>query len=123
MPGYSAKEVAELKAFLKKKREKREHELARRKAAALAAARRAAEVIHRYGLRPVWLFGSLAGEGTFGEHSDIDLAIDKLPPQIDFWRLYSEVLAAAQPFNVDLVVLDAATPELKENVYRTATTL
>lgn len=120
MPSYSVKEVAQLRAYLKKKHEKHEQELAKRKEAALAAAHRAAEVIHRYGLRKVWLFGSLAGEGTFSEHSDIDLAIDKLPPEIDFWRLYSDVLAAAQPFNVDLVILDSATPELKESVHRKA---
>lgn len=120
MPSYGFKEIAELKAYLKKKRENREQELAKRKEDALAAARRAAEVIHRYGLRHVWLFGSLTGDGTFSEHSDIDLAIDKVPPKIDFWRLYSDVLAAAQPFNVDLVIVESATPELKENIYRRA---
>lgn len=110
--------MAELRAYLLKRRKEREQELAKRKEAALAAAQRAAGVVYRYGPCRVWLFGSLAGDGTFGEHSDIDLAVEGLPPKIDFWRLYSEILATARPFDVDLIALDSAPPELKESIHR-----
>ncbi|MQL51559.1 nucleotidyltransferase domain-containing protein [Desulfofundulus thermobenzoicus] len=107
-----------MRAGLLKRREQRKKELAQRKELALAAAKRAAGVVRRYGGCQVWLFGSLAGGGRFDEHSDIDLAVAGLPREVDFWRLYADVLAAAEPFSVDLVFMEAAGPELRENIRR-----
>lgn len=109
---YSAEDLAMVRDFLRKKRQEREKELAQRKEAALAAARRAAELIRQRGAKRVWLFGSLAKGGTFGEYSDIDLAAERLPPQESFWGFYAGVMAAAEPFNVDLVLLEEVSPEL-----------
>ncbi|WP_207707578.1 nucleotidyltransferase family protein [Desulfofundulus thermobenzoicus] len=115
---YSEQDLAEMRAGLLKRREQRKKELAQRKELALAAAKRAAGVVRRYGGCQVWLFGSLAGGGRFDEHSDIDLAVAGLPREVDFWRLYADVLAAAEPFSVDLVFMEAAGPELRENIRR-----
>ncbi|SHE84016.1 Predicted nucleotidyltransferase [Desulfofundulus australicus DSM 11792] len=118
MPVYSEHDAAELRSRFLKLRRQRERELAERKKAALAAAKRAAGVVRRHGGCRVWLFGSLAGGGRFDEHSDIDLAVAGLPREADFWRLYADVLAAAEPFSVDLVLMEAAGPELRENIRR-----
>lgn len=118
MPVYTEHDAAELRSHLLKLRRQRERELAERKKAALAAAQRAAEAIRRHHCCRVWLFGSLARGGRFDEHSDIDLAVEGLPREVDFWRLYAEVLAAAEPFSVDLVPVESARPELRENIYQ-----
>lgn len=118
MPVYSEHDAAELRSRLLKLRRQRERELAERKKAALAAARRAAEVIRRHHCCRAWLFGSLARGGRFDEHSDIDLAVEGLPREADFWRLYANVLAAAEPFSVDLVLMESARAELRENIRR-----
>lgn len=115
---YSEQDLAEMRAGLLKRREQRKKELAQRKELALAAAKRAAGVVRRHGGCRVWLFGSLVGGGRFDEHSDIDLAVAGLPREADFWRLYADVLAAAEPFSVDLVLMESAGPELRENIRR-----
>ena len=116
MAGYTERDVAELRAFLKARTAARQQELAERKARALAAARHIAEMLReRYGCR-VWLFGSLAGNGTFIEHSDIDLALAGLPEDVDFWKLYAEVLRLAEPVGVDLVLLEVVSPEMREHI-------
>ena len=49
-----------------------------------AAARRelphAVEVLCSHGATRIWLFGSLASEGRFRPGSDIDLAVEGIPP-------------------------------------------
>lgn len=113
MPPYTVEGVAEIRAGLIKKLEQKEKELAQRKKDALDAARRAAAMVReRYGCK-VLLFGSLARSGTFNEHSDIDLALEGLPGEVNFWRLYAEALALVEPLNLDLVLLESASPELQ----------
>lgn len=115
---YTQRDLAELRLGILRRRAERRHSLIARKEAALVAAERAANLIRqRYNCR-VWLFGSLAGAGKFDEHSDIDLAVESLPTQADFWRLYADVLAEATPFDVDLVILETASPKLREAVRR-----
>jgi predicted nucleotidyltransferase len=114
--GYTERDVAELRAFVKARSAARQQELAERKARALAVARHIAEMLReRYGCR-VWLFGSLAGDGSFAEHSDLDLALAGLPEDADFWKLYGEVLLLAAPFDVDLVLLESVSPGMREHV-------
>ncbi|OAT79843.1 hypothetical protein A6M21_15350 [Desulfotomaculum copahuensis] len=108
--------MACVRAGLKKRREQREKELAQRKEDALAGARRAAAMIRaEYGCR-VLLFGSLARGGRFNEHSDIDLALEGLPVEANFWRLYAGALTLVEPFHLDLVLLESASPELQGRI-------
>lgn len=76
--------------------------------------RRAAEVLKSYGAREVYLFGS-AAEGRFGLHSDIDLAVTGLPPEVFFKAMGAAMLILE--WSLDLIDLDEAslfTKYLKE---------
>lgn len=67
------------------------------------------------GARDVWLFGSLA-LGDVHESSDVDLAVDRLAPEV-----YFSALAAASATlgcDVDLVVVDEASPALRAAIAR-----
>ncbi len=69
----------------------------------------------RYGVRRVWVFGSLV-EGGFHERSDIDLAAEGLPRGAALFRAAAELDELAAPFNVDLVPLEEARPALRERI-------
>jgi predicted nucleotidyltransferase len=51
------------------------------------------------------VFGSLTKPGIFNDRSDIDLALETDPPQMDGWRLMSELMERLDR-PVDVVRLD-----------------
>ncbi len=56
-------------------------------------------------------------------HSDIDIAVSGLDTNINFWRLYSEVMDILAPFDFDLIELDKVDPEVREFILREGTEL
>jgi predicted nucleotidyltransferase len=64
------------------------------------------------------LFGSLAHQGWFGPHSDVDLAVEGLPGSAYWkaWRLLEEALPERR---IDLIDLDTAGPSLRQAITRT----
>ncbi|RMF27044.1 MAG: nucleotidyltransferase domain-containing protein [Chloroflexi bacterium] len=92
-------------------------EAAARRARALAVAEACATLLQeRFGARRVILFGSLAGQGPWHEASDIDLAVEGLPPE-RFFAAYSacrDLLPA--DMELDLVPLEAAYPEMRARI-------
>lgn len=90
----------------------------RRAAAGRAAARACARVlVERYGAQRVWLFGSLRHAQLVHSESDIDLAVEGLPPAQYFPALTTlwNVLAGTTTdftFTLDLVPLEDAQPGL-----------
>lgn len=72
-------------------------------------------LVERYGVRRVWLFGSLAGAG-FRERSDIDLAAEGLPAGAALFRAAAELDDLARPFTVDLVPLEDAREPVRERI-------
>lgn len=86
-----------------------------------AAARRCAEILRNvFGARRVYLFGSLSGRSAvpFGPHSDVDIAVEGLPPK-EYWHALA---AIEQEFpagtRVDLLRLEDARPPLREKIQR-----
>jgi predicted nucleotidyltransferase len=75
-----------------------------RTALALTVAERVADRLLLAGASRVVLFGSLA-KGTFGEHSDIDLAVDGMSPKARD-ALAEELEALAAPFLLDVVPME-----------------
>ena len=53
----------------------------------------------------VILFGSLTKPGVFNDRSDLDLALETEPPQMDHWKLKSELMERLER-PVDIVRLD-----------------
>jgi predicted nucleotidyltransferase len=96
------------------------HEAAEARAQRAAAARALLPRLVRhlaegYGVRRVWLHGSLA-EGGFHERSDIDLAAEGFAPDAAPFRAAAELDELARPFAVDLVPLEDARPSLRARV-------
>jgi predicted nucleotidyltransferase len=80
----------------------------------LGLARKGAEMLRARGARRVVLFGSLARGRPQDERSDIDLAVEGLPPAL-FFRTLSE-LDVALDIDVDLVALEDAPPALRTQI-------
>ncbi|MGB9777646.1 MAG: nucleotidyltransferase family protein [Anaerolineae bacterium] len=89
----------------------------RRREEALRAAEACATLLReRFGARRVVLFGSLAGDLPEHDFSDIDLAVEGLPPE-DFFRAYSACWNLMPPgLMLDLVPLESASPELRARI-------
>ena len=108
----------ELEPYVQAWRRRGQEEQERRRRAveeALAEARRIAEVlVCEFGAGEVWLFGSLARAverpEAFHEHSDIDLAVDKIPGD-RYFTAASEALKLSSR-SVQIVELASCRPTL-----------
>lgn len=65
-----------------------------------------------YHARQVILVGSLTREQSFGEHSDIDLCASGIDPE-RYYKAVGELLVEAGEFEIDLVPMEDATPDMK----------
>ena len=84
-------------------------------AEAHAQARSCAErLVERFGVRQVFLIGSLTRQGSFHEGSDIDLAVAGLTPE-RYWAALDEMAALADR-DVELIRLEDANPEMAAHV-------
>ncbi len=72
-----------------------------------ALVQKAVVALKAAGAREVYLFGS-AAKGTMREHSDVDLAVSGLPPQVFFRAMAQASRALGRP--LDLVDLDEDNP-------------
>ncbi|MGQ9630385.1 MAG: nucleotidyltransferase family protein [bacterium] len=84
----------------------------RRRAAEIAAQECVRVLKERFGAREAFVFGSLRGDSPWHEHSDIDIAVEGLPP-----GQYIEALTTLYEFlpegmELDLVPLERAVPSL-----------
>jgi predicted nucleotidyltransferase len=59
-------------------------------------------LVHDFGARRVYLFGSLAREGRFHERSDVDLAVEGIAPD----RFFKAWAAAGAHSNVPIELVD-----------------
>jgi predicted nucleotidyltransferase len=80
----------------------------------MALARQAAAHLYAQGASSVWLFGSLARGRPQDDRSDIDLAVEGLPPD-RYYRLVSE-LDHLVHCPVDLVEFENASPRLRAQI-------
>jgi len=89
----------------------------RRRERALEAAAACARLLkERFGARRVILFGSLAGQTTWHEQSDIDLAVEGLADE-DFFPAYSACRdLLPRDMELDLVPLEDAYPEMRARI-------
>lgn len=102
--------VAETVAWLRSMDEARRVRAERHAARVHAALPAALALLHAEpGVRGVWIFGSLV-TGGFHETSDVDLAVEGLPPE-RFFPVLGE-LAGVLPCAVDLVRLEDAPSSL-----------
>ncbi|MEW6276863.1 MAG: nucleotidyltransferase domain-containing protein [Bacillota bacterium] len=87
-----------------------------RRQKAYAKAKKAAAVVKRkYVLDKIILFGSTVC-GNFWEQSDIDLAIQGLADERRYLELYGDIWEIVSPFEVDVVLLEKASPKVRERI-------
>ncbi len=69
-----------------------------------------------FGSKRAIVFGSLAGQGPWHDRSDIDIAVEGLPPE-EFFRAYSACCDLLPPdLNLDLVPLEDVYPEMRSRI-------
>ena len=84
--------------------------LGKRRERAWEVARSAARMLREeFGARRIIAFGSLAHGAWFTSRSDIDLAVEGLPPGV-IWKAWSKVERALSEFEIDLIEVET-TPE------------
>ena len=71
----------------------------------------------RFGVRRVWLFGSLAQASWFTSDSDVDLAVEglKIKEYWEAWKLIEEIIKDRP---VDFIEIETASQSLKEAIER-----
>lgn len=103
-------------AWRERRRREQEQLTKRLEVGRRAAIRCAGFLAERYGVRRVYLFGSMLGSTIVHHRSDIDLAVEGLPPE-KYIRALTEVWDLLPPgFELDLVPLEDAFPEMIERI-------
>jgi len=101
---------------------RRDEEAARRREGrrreALASARRCSEIlIKQFNARRVYVFGSVLDPTRFNEASDIDLAVEGLPPDRTYWRALADLWPELPVgMKVDLIPVEQASPALVSRI-------
>jgi predicted nucleotidyltransferase len=91
-------------------------DLTKRRRFANLTAREAAEILrNEFGAKKVILFGSLAQRGRFTLWSDIDLAVQGIPPS-RFFEAVGAVTGMSSQFKIDLIDMDTCLPSLRNNI-------
>jgi uncharacterized protein len=79
-------------------------------------ARLAANFLNKnFGVRKVFVFGSLLNEELFHLKSDIDLAVLGLDEK-HYYRAQGQLLALDPEFEIDLILMEDASESLKEKI-------
>ena len=112
------KKLAEYRSGWRNYKKEEERQLAQRYRLANDKVRQVATHLKQTYNCKVILFGSLLREENFMEHSDIDIAVSGLNSQVNFWKLYSEVMDILAPFDFDLVELENIETEVKEYIQK-----
>lgn len=104
----------------RQRRRRQQAELEQRTRHAYEAARQCAIYLaEQWGVRRVYLFGSLAGWHKPHAQSDIDLAAEGLPPGKEYFRILVELWQyLPEGVELDLVPLEEAYPQLRERIMR-----
>ncbi len=116
MPNSSVSEIYQLR--LRQRQLQYEAEAAERFERAWMSANQAANWLKReFGLKQVWVFGSLVHQHWFSPTSDIDLAVKGLPNDL-YLTVVARLQDLAPEFKIDLVSLDRCPPDLSQAILK-----
>jgi len=102
------------RGWQRREAEAKERERKRRELALDKAQKAALHLKEKYGVREVYLFGSLAYGLHFSERSDIDLLVEGFPTEANYWLALAELEEIAIPFPVNVILSEDAFPSLRE---------
>lgn len=101
---------------IRKRQEAERPARAKRRRRAMSLAHKAADILRKeFGAKKVILFGSLAKRGAFTLFSDIDLAVEGIPP-LRYFEAVARVTSFTDFIHIDLVEVETCTPALRENI-------
>lgn len=90
--------------------------LALRRERAWDIARRAAYILKEdFGAQRVLVFGSLAHGAWFHDHSDIDLAVEGIAPEL-FWKAWCALDQLGSDIEINLVPTESAKDALRHEI-------
>lgn len=93
-----------------------QQETERRRQVAWSVARRAAQLLkEEFGATRVVAYGSLAHGAWFEPRSDVDLAVEGIPPEA-FWRAWCALDELKPTVDIDLVALESAPERLCDEI-------
>lgn len=72
----------------------------------------------KYGVKKVYLYGSLSREGPFDKLSDIDLFVEGWNEDFNYWKMYLEAESIAIPFPVSIITENEVIPELHGEILK-----
>jgi len=108
-----------LRRAWRERAERAEKEAGERRQLALDKAAAAAEHLKKkYGVRSVYLYGSLVWSRHFTERSDIDLLVEGFPAEKSYWKMLVELEAITDPVEISVVLAEDAAPSLLEKAKR-----
>ncbi|RMG28355.1 MAG: nucleotidyltransferase domain-containing protein, partial [Methanobacteriota archaeon] len=116
MPEISEMELQKIREFLRK-REQREQQRRRRlfRAASEDFHHIVEMIIRKYRPKRIYQWGSLLNEQHFGEHSDIDIALEGLNSIEDYFALLGDAEEMTS-FPLDIVMLEKIHPLHAESI-------
>ena len=116
--GLTSSELDEYRRHALLADEKARREEKTRRARAMAVARAGARLLkEEFGVRRVFVFGSLVAGARFHSRSDIDLAVEGLDPSV-YWRADCRLEALGGDLEIDLVDLRTAPAHLATRIRR-----
>lgn len=108
--------MARYRSTARTRQEAHDAETERHRQAAWVAAREAARVLKEsFGATRVIVFGSLAHGAWFGSRSDIDLAVEGIPPDA-FWRAWCALDRLGTGVEIDLTAIESAPTRLRSEI-------
>lgn len=94
----------------------------RRQTAWEVARQAAARLKEQFGASRVVAYGSIVHGHWFHPDSDIDLAAVGIPP-VDFWRAWAALDPLDRSFEINLIDIEEASPELRRAIEETGVEL
>lgn len=112
----SSERIKIYKQFALFRRKQEEEEMARRRESAWEKAKQAARLLKKsFGATRVVVFGSLAHGAWFNRRSDIDLAVEGIPPKF-FLRAWCALDRLETHFQIDLVDIESVSERLRSEI-------
>ncbi len=114
---YTREQFEVLSKTFEKKAEKNKLNAEKRKADALNKASQIADLLKKeFGVKNVYLFGSLAWRDKFTVHSDIDIYLADFPAKYSYWDALVRAENIADPYPLNLILAENASMSLKLKV-------
>ncbi len=114
---YTREQFEVLSKTFEKKAEKSKLNAEKRKEEALKKASRIADLLKKeFGVKNVYLFGSLAWRDKFTVHSDIDIYLADFPANYSYWDALVRAEKIADPYPLNLISAENASVSLRSKV-------